>query len=78
MYGKLTIDALGKVRPDTRNSALANILELLHVTENRYSGIPTIYHELEKAQLPQPVFAVRHAEIEVTIKRKITQLYVTP
>ncbi len=62
LYGKLTIDSLGKVRPDTRNSALANILELLHVTENRYSGIPTIYHELEKAQLPPPVFAVRHGE----------------
>ena len=78
LYGKLTIDALGKVRPDTRNSALANILELLHVTENRYSGIPTIYHELEKAQLPQPVFAVRHGEFVVTFKSKIAQVYDMP
>ena len=37
LYGKITIDALGKVRPETRNAALANILELLNVTENRYS-----------------------------------------
>ena len=78
LYGKLTLDALGKVRPDTRNSALANILELLHVTENRYSGIPTIYHELEKAQLPPPVFAVRHGEFVVTFKSKIAQVYDAP
>ena len=78
LYGKLTIDSLGKVRPDTRNSALANILELLHVTENRYSGIPTIYHELEKAQLPPPVFAVRHGEFVVTFKSKIAQVYDAP
>lgn len=78
LYGKLTLDALGKVRPDTRNSALANILELLHVTENRYSGIPTIYHELEKAKLPPPVFAVRHGEFVVTFKSKIAQVYDMP
>ena len=78
LYGKLTLDALGKVRPDTRNSALANILELLQVTENRYSGIPTIYHELAKAQLPPPVFAVRHGEFVVTFRSKIAQVYDAP
>lgn len=78
LYGKLTIDSLGKVRPDTRNSALANILELLHVTENRYSGIPTIYHELEKAQLPPPAFCIRHGEFVVTFKSKIAQVYDAP
>ena len=45
LYGKITIDALGKVHPETRNAALANMLELLKVTENRYSGIPTIRKE---------------------------------
>lgn len=78
LYGKLTLMALGKVRPDTRNSALANILELLHVTENRYSGIPTIYYELKKAQLPPPVFAVRRGEFVVTFKSKIAQVYAVP
>ena len=43
LYGKLTIDSLGKVRPDTRNTALANILELLHMSENPYNCSPTIY-----------------------------------
>ena len=78
LYGRLTLDALGKMRPDTRNSALANILELMHVTENRYSGIPTIYYELEKAQLPPPVFAVRQGEFVVIFKSKIAQVYQMP
>lgn len=79
LYGKLTIDSLGKVRPDTRNSALANILELLHVTKTvTAAGIPTIYHELEKAKLPPPVFAVRHGEFVVTFKSKIAQVYDMP
>ena len=68
LYGKITIDALGKVRPETRNAALANILELLHITENRYSGIPTIRNECTKAGLPAPVFSVLHGEFRVVMK----------
>ena len=75
LYGRLTLDALGKMRPDTRNSALANILELMHVTENRYSGIPTIYYELKQAQLPDPVFTIRQGEFVVIFKSKIAQVY---
>ncbi|MDR1540485.1 MAG: hypothetical protein LBU32_21290 [Clostridiales bacterium] len=51
LYGKITIDSLGKVHPDTRNIALANILERMLVTENRYPGIPTIRSECRKAGL---------------------------
>ena len=68
LYGKISIDSLGKVRPDTRNSTLANMLELLHVTENRYSGIPTIRREFRNAGLPAPVFEVRHGDFIVTFK----------
>jgi ATP-dependent DNA helicase RecG len=68
LYGNISIDSLGKVRPDTRNATLANILELLSVTENRYSGIPTIRKEFENAGLPEPVFAVRRGEFIVTFK----------
>ena len=32
------------------------MLELLKVTENRYSGIPTIRREFRNADLPDPVF----------------------
>lgn len=68
LYGKITIDALGKVRPETRNAALANILELLNVTENRYSGIPTIRSEFASAGLPAPIFSVVHGEFKVVMK----------
>ena len=71
LYGKITIDSLGKVHPDTRNAALANILELLGVTENRYSGIPTIRAECHKAGILPPVFQVRRGEFVVTFKSKL-------
>ena len=68
LYGKITIDALGKVHPETRNAALANMLELLKVTENRYSGIPTMRTEFLNAGLPVPVFSVSHGEFKVVMK----------
>ncbi len=68
LYGKITIDALGKVRPETRNAALANMLELLKVTENRYSGIPTMRREFANAGLPAPLFSVVHGEFKVIMK----------
>ena len=68
LYGKISIDVLGKVRPETRNAALANMLELLHVTENRYSGIPTIRSEFANAKLPAPLFSVVHGEFKVVMK----------
>ena len=68
IYGKITIDALGKVHPETRNAALANMLELLKVTENRYSGIPTMRKEFLDAGLPAPVFSVLHGEFKVVMK----------
>ncbi len=68
LYGKISIDALGKVRPETRNAALANMLELLKITENRYSGIPTMRNEFASAGLPAPVFSVIHGEFKVVMK----------
>lgn len=73
LYGKITIDSLGKVRPETRNAALANMLEVLDVTENRYSGIPTIRAEFRDAGLPAPIFSVRHGEFSVVFKNNIYQ-----
>lgn len=68
LYGKISIDALGKVRPETRNAALANMLELLNITENRYSGIPTMRKEFANAGLPTPIFSVVHGEFKVVMK----------
>ena len=56
LYGRITIDQLGKIQPDTRNQVLASALETLGITENRYSGIPTIRMEMEKYNLRQPEF----------------------
>lgn len=71
LYGRITIDSLGKVHPDTRNAALANMLEILHITENRYSGIPTICREFKQAGLPAPIFEVRRGEFTVIFKNDI-------
>ncbi len=57
LYGRLGIDQLGKVQPDTRNPVLATALETLGKTENRYSGILTIYKAMKESNLPEPVFA---------------------
>lgn len=68
LYGKISIDELGKASPETRNAALANMLELLKITENRYSGIPTIRKEFADAKLPAPHFSVVHGEFKITMK----------
>lgn len=56
IYGRIRIDQLGKVQPDTRNPVLASELEVLKITENRYSGIPTIRKAMQAYNLPQPEF----------------------
>lgn len=68
LYGKMNVSSLGKIRPETRNAALANILELLKVTENRYSGIPTMIREFKMAGLPEPEFSVVHGEFKVIMR----------
>ena len=57
IYGRIKVDQLGKMQPDTRNPVLALALETLRITENRYSGIPTIRREMEKFHLREPEFA---------------------
>lgn len=57
LYGRLTIDQLGQVQPDTRNPVMVTAMEVLEQTENRYSGIPRIRHAMQELSLPEPVFA---------------------
>ena len=59
LYGRITIDELGQTAADTRNPFIAGGLEVLLVTENRFSGIPTIMHEMKKAGFPPAVFESR-------------------
>lgn len=67
LYGRLSLDELGKVHSDIRNPFIASILEILEVTENRYSGIPTIYAEMKKAGLMEPKFESVRGTFKVTL-----------
>ena len=67
LYGRMTVEDLGKARPDLRNPALATMSEFLLKTENRYSGIPTIRREMREAGLPTPVFLNRRNEFIVIL-----------
>ena len=71
IYGRIRIDQLGKVQPDTRNPVLASALEVLDVTENRYSGIPTIRMEMNRYGLKPPQFSDERGSF-------IVKLYKTP
>jgi ATP-dependent DNA helicase RecG len=70
LYGRLTIDELGKIGADTRNPNIAAALEILINTENRYSGIPTIRYEMEAAELPPPLFESSRGVFRVTLYNK--------
>ena len=67
LYGRMTVEDLGHSRPDLRNPVLATMSEFLLNTENRYSGIPTIYREMRKMNLPDPVFQNLRNEFIVTL-----------
>ena len=68
LYGKLTIDGLGNIHADTRNQTLTNILEILKLAENRYSGIPTIRLEMKDFNLPVPKFENKRGTFVVTLE----------
>ena len=68
LYGGGSVRELGKGRPETRNAALANILELLRITENRYSGIPTMIRAFAEAKLPKPEFSDLRGIFKVTFR----------
>lgn len=68
LYGRLRVDQLGKVQPDTRNPVLATAMEVMGLTENRYSGIPTIKKQMEAAGLPEPEFVDTQSSFAVTLR----------
>ncbi len=67
LYGRLTLDELGKTKADVRNPFIAAALEIMDTTENRYSGIPTIYAEMKKAGLYEPKFENIRGTFKVTL-----------
>ncbi len=70
IYGRIRCDQLGKVQPDTRNPVLALALEILGVTENRYSGIPTIRRAMEEYGLREPEFSDQRGSFVVRFYRE--------
>jgi ATP-dependent DNA helicase RecG len=78
LYGRLTIDQLGNVQPDTRNPVLVTAMETLKKTENRYSGIPTIRYAMKKLSLPEPVFVDSRGKFTVTLYNTNTTTEVVP
>ena len=71
LFGGVSIENLGHVRTETRNVVLVNILELLNITENRYSGIPTMKMECREYGLPEPEFKVVRGEFIVVFRNNI-------
>lgn len=67
LYGRMTLDQLGKISADTRNPFIANALEVLGETENRYSGIPTIINAMKEWGLPAPKFENERGVFRVTL-----------
>ncbi|MBE6841239.1 MAG: AAA family ATPase [Ruminococcus sp.] len=76
LYGRMTIDRLGQVSADTRNPFIANALEIIGETENRYSGIPTVIHAMKEYGLPAPVFVDDRGVFRVTLYNKISNTLV--
>ena len=74
IYGRIRIDQLGKVQPDTRNPVLASALETMGITENRYSGIPTIRRALKEYGLEAPEFKIERNNFVVRFYRHNEEL----
>lgn len=74
LYGRLTVDQLGKIQPDTRNPILVTAMELINQAENRYSGIPTIRYALKELSLPEPIFTNARGLFAVTMYNKDSTL----
>lgn len=75
LYGRIRLSQLGEKQADTRNPVLATALETMKVTENRYSGIPTIRREMREAGLPMPQFENKRDSFCVTLFRERKNSY---
>jgi ATP-dependent DNA helicase RecG len=68
LYGRLTIDELGKAVADTRNEFIASILEILIGSENRFTSIPTVCGGMKESGLPDPEFSNRRGQFKVVLR----------
>ena len=70
LYGRMTINEIGKRQPDTRNPVLVTALEVMGITENRYSGIPTIRRSMDEYGLDAPIFLDERGSFIVIFSNK--------
>lgn len=73
LYGRMTVEQLGKAHSDLRNPALAVMAEMLLGAENRFSGIPTIRQEMAEYGLPEPLFQNLRNEFVVTLYNRVQE-----
>ena len=69
LFGSNTIEKIISERDiEVRNKTVVGILEVLEeVIENRHTGVRTIISEMEKANLPKPVFENQREDFLVTL-----------
>lgn len=68
LYGANTLEKIISERDvEVRNKTTVGILEILGgVLENRHTGVKTMISEMEKANLPKPVFENQREDFVVT------------
>jgi ATP-dependent DNA helicase RecG len=71
LYGRVTLDSLGKAVADTRNPYIAGAMETMGITENRYSGIPTVRSACAEMGLEPPKFESERGVFRVTIHNAV-------
>ena len=69
VYGCSSLAELGHARLASRNPVLVRAMEVLGLTENRYSGIPTIRRRMAEYGLPAPEFSVVHDFFTITLRK---------
>lgn len=72
LYGRLPLSQLGRQQPDTRNPVLVGAMEVIGLTENRYSGIPTMRRVMTEYGLRPPVFEDRRGTFVTTLYKEGT------
>ena len=50
------------------NPALVDMMEVMGITENRYSGVPTMRREMQSFGLPPPKFVNRNGEFRAILR----------
>lgn len=73
IYGGFPVSQLGRDNPESRNSALVRILEILKISENRYSGIPTMEKEMKKYGLRAPEYIDNGRQFKIIFRNSLQQ-----